>query len=384
MIVIMDNTTCLYSLFICAVESQLLSFALYGKISGEKGVFHFMRMEDLQMLMNSGEYLNLVQNIKQEIQSAQYRAALNVNRELICLYYDIGSAINEHKTWGNKFIENLATDIRLAFPEAKGYSVRNLKYMAKFATTYPDREFVQTVSAQIPWSHNVAILDKVKTEEQREWYIRKTAENGWSHSVLVHQIESNLYERQVVANKVNNFETHLASPQSELAAQTMKDPYVFDFILFKEDMVERDIEQALVKDVTKLLLELGTGFAFLGNQYHLNVGGDDFYIDLLFYNLNLRCYVVIELKTGEFKPEYAGQLNFYLSAVDGILKKDDDHPSIGLLLCKSKNDLVAEYALKDMSKPMGISAYKVTSSLPEELQRQLPSIEDIEKRIQRE
>ena len=336
------------------------------------------------MLMNGGEYLDLVQSIKQEIQSAQYRAALNVNRELICLYYDIGSAINEHKTWGNKFIENLATDIRLAFPEAKGYSVRNLKYMAKFATTYPDREFVQTVSAQIPWSHNVAILDKVKTEEQREWYIRKTAENGWSHSVLVHQIESNLYERQVIANKVNIFETHLASPQSELAAQTMKDPYVFDFIPFKEDMMERDIEQALVKDVTKLLLELGTGFAFLGNQYHLNVGGDDFYIDLLFYNLNLRCYVVIELKTGEFKPEYAGQLNFYLSAVDGILKKENDHPSIGLLLCKSKNDLVAEYALKDMSKPMGVSAYKVTSSLPEELQRQLPSIEDIEKRIQRE
>ena len=380
----MDNTTCLYSLFICAVESQLLSFVLYGKISKEKGVFRFMRMEDLQMLMNSGEYLDLVQSIKQEIQSAQYRAVLNVNRDLICLYYDIGSAINEHKTWGNKFIENLATDIRLAFPEAKGYSVRNLKYMAKFATTYPDREFVQTVSAQIPWSHNVAILDKVKTEEQREWYIRKTAENGWSHSVLVHQIESNLYERQVIANKVNNFEMHLASPQSELAAQTMKDPYVFDFIPFKEDMMERDIEQALVKDVTKLLLELGTGFAFLGNQYHLNVGGDDFYIDLLFYNLNLRCYVVIELKTGEFKPEYAGQLNFYLSAVDGILKKDSDYPSIGLLLCKSKNDLVAEYALKDMSKPMGVSAYKVTSSLPEELQRQLPSIEDIEKRIQRE
>ena len=336
------------------------------------------------MLMNSGEYMDLVQGIKQEIQSAQYRAALNVNKELICLYYDIGSAINEHKTWGNKFIENLATDIKLAFPEAKGYSVRNLKYMAKFAATYPDREFVQTVSAQIPWSHNVAILDKVKTEEQRKWYIRKTAENGWSHSVLIHQIEGNLYERQVIANKVNNFETHLASPQSELATQTMKDPYVFDFILFKEDMVERDIEQALVKDVTRLLLELGTGFAFLGNQYHLNVGGDDFYIDLLFYNLNLRCYVVIELKTGEFKPEYAGQLKFYLSAVDGILKKDDDHPSIGLLLCKSKNDLVAEYALKDMSKPMGVSAYKVTSSLPEELQRQLPSIEDIEKRIQRE
>ena len=185
---------------------------------------------------------------------------------------------------------------------------------------HPDREFVQTVSAQIPWSHNIAILEKVKDPQQRIWYIEKTAENGWSHNVLIHQIESGLYQRQVLADKVTNFEHRLPSTQSELAVQTMKDPYVFDFIPFREDMLERDIEQALVRDVTKLLLELGTGFAFLGNQYHLNVGGDDFYIDLLFYNLNLRCYVVIELKTGDFKPEYAGQLNFYLSAVDGILK----------------------------------------------------------------
>lgn len=190
------------------------------------------------------------------------------------------------------------------------------------------------------------------------------------------------YKREKTIQEVQEqIEQRLPSPQSELAAQTMKDPYIFDFIPFKADMVERDIEQALVKDVTKLLLELGTGFAFLGNQYHLNVGGDDFYIDLLFYNLNLRCYVVIELKTGEFKPEYAGQLNFYLSAVDGILKKEQDNPSIGLLLCKSKNDLVAEYSLKDMSKPIGVSAYQITSSLPEELERQLPSVEDIQKRI---
>ena len=253
--------------------------------------------------------------------------------------------------------------------------------MAKFAETYPDEEFVQTVSAQIPWSHNTAILDKVKDAGQRAWYIKKTAENGWSHNVLIHQIESGLYERQALAEKISNFETRLASPQSELAVQAMKDPYIFDFIPFREDMVERDIENALVKDVTKLLLELGTGFAFLGNQYHLNVGGDDFYIDLLFYNLNLRCYVVIELKTGEFKPEYAGQLNFYLSAVDGIIKHPEDNPSIGLLLCKSKNDLVAEYALKDMSKPIGVSEYKITSRLPEALSKQLPSVEDIQKRI---
>ena len=333
------------------------------------------------MLTNDSQYLSVIENIKKEISSAQYKAAVSVNRELIMLYHNIGTIINENKAWGNKFIENLAHDIKLAFPNAKGYSVRNLKYMAKFAEEYPDKIFVQTVSAQIPWSHNTAIMDKVKEHDKRVWYINKTIENGWSHSVLVHQIESNLYERQVIAEKISNFENRLPAVQSELAMQTMKDPYIFDFIPFKEDMVERDIENALVKDVTKLLLELGTGFAFLGNQYHLNVGGDDFYIDLLFYNLNLRCYVVVELKTGDFKPEYAGQLNFYLSAVDGILKKETDNPSIGLLLCKSKNNLVAEYSLKDMSKPIGISEYKITSSLPKEFENQLPSVEDIQNRI---
>lgn len=336
------------------------------------------------MLMNNNEYLNTIESIKSEIKSAQYKAAVSVNRELIMLYYNIGKIINEHKAWGNKFIDNLAADIKLEFPNVKGYSVRNLKYMAKFAETYPDKQFVQTVSAQIPWSHNTLILDKVHSPKKREWYILKTAENGWSHSVLTHQIESDLYTRQVLANKVSNFENRLPSPQSELAVQTMKDPYIFDFIPFREDMVERDIENALIKDVTKLLLELGTGFAFLGNQYHLNIGGDDFYIDLLFYNLNLRSYVVIELKTGDFKPEYAGQINFYLSAVDGILKTEQDNPSIGLLLCKNKNDLVAEYALKDMSKPIGVSEYKITSNLPEELINQLPSVEDIQKRIRYE
>lgn len=255
--------------------------------------------------------------------------------------------------------------------------------MAKFAETYPDESFVQQAVAQIPWGHTTVLLDKFSDDTVRNWYLNKTIENGWSRNVLIHQIESGLYERQALAEKISNFENRLASPQSELAVQTMKDPYIFDFIPFSEDMVERDIENALVKDITKLLLELGTGFAFLGNQYHLNVGGDDFYIDLLFYNLNLRCYVVIELKTGEFKPEYAGQLNFYLSAVDGIIKHPEDNPSIGLLLCKSKNDLVAEYALKDMSKPIGVSEYKITSSLPENLSKQLPSIEDIQKRIKK-
>ena len=334
-----------------------------------------------RVLMNSSEYISIVENIKREIKAAQYRAAIHANVDMLLLYHDIGCVINEHKLWGNRFIDNLATDIRIDFPESKGYSVRNLKYMAKFAETYPNREFVQQVVAQIPWGHNVVLLDKVSDAKEREWYIKKSAKNGWSRNVLVHQIESRLYQRQVLVDKVSNFESRLPSPQSELAAQTMKDPYVFDFIPFREEMLERDIEQALVRDVTKLLLELGTGFAFLGNQYHLNVGGDDFYIDLLFYNLNLRCYVVIELKAGDFKPEYAGQLNFYLSAVDGILKKEEDNPSIGLLLCKSKNNLVAEYSLKDISKPIGVSEYKVTSSLPNALEEQLPSVEDILKRI---
>lgn len=333
------------------------------------------------LLINSNEYLGIVDTIKSEIKNAQYKATVSLNQGLTMLYYNIGKVINEHKVWGNKFIENLAADIKIDFPKAKGYSVRNLKYMAKYAATYSDVLFVQTVSAQIPWSHNVAIIDKAKNEEQRVWYIKKTIESGWSHNVLIHQIESGLYERQVIAEKISNFENQLPSPQSELAVQTMKDPYIFDFIPFREDMIERDIEQALIQDITKLLLELGTGFAFLGNQFHLNVGGDDFYVDLLFYNLNLRCYVVIELKTGEFKPEFVGQINFYLSAVDGILKKECDNPSIGLLLCKGKNNLVAEYALKDMSKPIGVSEYKITADLPKELEKQLPSVEDIQKRI---
>ncbi len=336
------------------------------------------------MLLNDNQYLSVIETVKAEISKAQYKATLQVNREMILLYHGIGKVINEHKTWGSKFIDNLAKDIKIAFPSSTGYSVRNLKYMAKFAAAYPETEFVQQVVAQIPWGHNIVLLDKLSRKDQREWYAKKAIALSWSRSVLVHQIETNLYERQAVTQKISNFEHRLPSPQSELALQTMKDPYIFDFIPFAENMLERDIEQALVKEVTALLLELGTGFAFLGNQYRLTVGGEDFYIDLLFYNINLRCYVVIELKTGDFKPEYAGQLNFYLSAVDGILKKDEDKPTIGLLLCQSKNNIVAEYSLKDMSKPMGVSEYRITGELPKELKEQLPSIEDIQTRINRE
>ncbi len=332
------------------------------------------------MLLNDNQYLSVVKEIKSKIQSARYKATVAVNNEMILLYHSIGKTINEHKTWGNKFIDNLSKDIALAYPDAKGYSVRNLKYMAKFAAEFTDMQFVQQAVAQIPWGHIIVLLDSVPLDEQRRWYVLNTIKNGCSRSVLIHQIESKLYERQVIAEKVSNFDYRLPAPQSELAVQTMKDPYVFDFVPFKSDMAERDIENALVKDVTAFLLELGTGFAFLGHQYHLNIGGDDFYIDLLFYNINLRCYIVIELKNEKFKPEHAGQLSFYISAVDGELKKPDDNPTIGLLLCKSKNNLVAEYTLQDVNKPMGVSEYRL-GELPEEYKDLLPSIEDIQKRI---
>ena len=254
-----------------------------------------------KVLLNSSEYLNTVESIKQEIRAAQYRASVSVNRELLLLYHTIGNTINAHKTWGSKFIESLSADIKLAFPDASGYSVRNLKYMAKFALAYPDEEFVQQPVAQIPWGHNTVLLDKLSSPEERLWYAEKVIENGWSRNVLIHQIEGGLYQRQAIASKITNFEARLPASQSELALQTMKDPYLFDFIPLKENMLERDIEQ--------------------------------------------------------------------------------DHPSIGLLLCKSKNDLVAEYSLKDMSKPIGVSAYRITSCLPEEFEKQLPSVEDLQKRI---
>ena len=333
------------------------------------------------MLMNDNEYLALVEKIKLKIRTAQYKAAVLVNNEMIFLYHKIGAEINAHKAWGNKFIDNLSRDIRLAYPNATGYSVRNLRYMSRFASLFREEEIVQQPVAQIAWAHHVKLMDKVRDREEYLWYAQEILKHGWSRNVLVHQIESGLFARQMRAEKVSNFESRLPSPQSELAVQTMKDPYIFDFIPLRGDMAERDLEEAMVKDITKLLLELGTGFAYLGRQYHLLVGGEDFYIDLLFYNIPLRCYVVIELKTGDFKPEYAGKLNFYLSAVDDQLRTEQDNPSIGLLLCKSKNNMIAEYSLRDISKPIGVSEYRITQDLPGELEKRLPSIEDIRTRI---
>jgi predicted nuclease of restriction endonuclease-like (RecB) superfamily len=336
------------------------------------------------VLLNTDEYLSIVTDIKTRIKTSQYRAVLSANRELITLYWNIGSIINTHSVWGNKFIENLARDIKLEFPETTGFSVRNLKYMAKFASLYPDFEIVQATLAQLSWYHNQALMDKTADTRTYLWYAKETIKNGWSRNILVIQIESNLYKRQALTHKVSNFEDRLPKPQSELAQQTLKDPYIFDFIGVKEGMLEREVENELVQHITKLLLELGAGFAFVGNQYHLEIGGEDFYIDLLFYHLRLRCYVVVELKTGDFKPEYAGKLNFYLSAVDDILKTEMDNPSMGILLCRNKNNVIAEYTLKDMTKPIGVSAYNTLEQLPKEYENVLPSIDDIRARIRKE
>jgi len=327
-------------------------------------------------VMIDKSYVTVVENIKEQIRSAQHRAILNANKEMLILYWNIGKIINENSTWGSKFLNNLSKEITSEFPSTKGFSVRNLKNMARFYREYPEIEIVQSVTAQITWTHNIEIL-RVESKEQRLWYINKTIENGWSVNVLAHQIDTNLYARQIEQKKVANFETKLLSPQSELALETMKDPYVFDFIELKEDAKEKDLEDALINNITKVLLELGKGFAFVGHQYHLEVAGEDYYIDLLFYNIKLKCYVAIELKVSEFKPEYAGKLSFYLTAIDEQVKEVNDNPTIGLLLCRFKNNVVAEYTLRDMNKPMGVSEYRIKDYLPENFQNELPSIEEL-------
>jgi predicted nuclease of restriction endonuclease-like (RecB) superfamily len=252
--------------------------------------------------------------------------------------------------------------------------------MRSFAESWSDEQIVQQAVGQLPWGHNLALLDKLSTQEARIWYAKKTIENNWSRNVLVMQIESKLIERQGKA--VTNFELRLPKPQSDLAIESLKDPYRFDFLGLTEEAQEREVEGALVKQVTEFLLELGAGFAYVGKQVHIEVGGDDFFIDLLFYHLKLRCYIVIELKTGDFKPEHLGQLGFYLTAVDKQIKNDHDSATIGLLLCKNKNKIVAEYALSDKTQPMGIAEFKLLESLPVSLQTQLPSIEDIERELE--
>ncbi|MBM4211735.1 MAG: DUF1016 domain-containing protein [Gammaproteobacteria bacterium] len=325
------------------------------------------------------KYNKFLADLKERVASSRYKAALSVNRELILLYHHIGTQILDAQSkqgWGAKVIDQLSKDLASEFPEMKGFSVRNLKYMRKFAEEYPDPQFVQEVLAQLTWYHNVTLLDKISDKQIRLFYVKHTIEHGWSRNIMVMQMELSLHKRQGQA--ITNFKDKLPSPQSDLAHYTLKDPYVFDFLSIGDEAHEREVEKALVHHMEKFILELGTGFAFVGRQYHLEVGDQDFYIDLLFYHLKLRCFVVIELKDKDFKPEYAGKMNFYLSCVDDLVKHETDQPSIGLILCKSKNNILAEYALRDMTKPIGLAEYRLRDALPENLQTLLPTIEELE------
>ena len=327
----------------------------------------------------SGNYAALLDNIKERIQTAQVRAALAVNRELVLLYWEIGQEILHRQAsegWGSKVVERLAKDLHAAFPEVKGLSRTNLLYMRAFAEAWPEKTIVQQVVGQIPWGHNVRLLDLVKMPEERLWYVQATVENGWSRNVLVLQIEGGLYRRQ--GRAVTNFEHTLPVPQSDLAVQLLKDPYNFDFLTLSQKAHERDLETGLVEHIRQFLLELGVGFSFVGSQYRLEVAGEEFRLDLLFYHLKLRCFVVIDLKMGSFRPEYIGKMNFYLSAVDDLLKHPTDQPSVGLILCKGKNKIIVEYALRDTTKPMGIAEFRHLTALPEGLKGSLPTIEEIE------
>jgi predicted nuclease of restriction endonuclease-like (RecB) superfamily len=327
----------------------------------------------------SQEYQHLLSDLKSRVASSRYKAALSVNRELILLYHHIGTAIlkaQEIQGWGSKVIDQLSKDLRSEFSEMKGFSTRNLKYMRKFAQEYPDVIFVQETLAQLTWYHNVTLLDKISDNQIRLFYAKHATQHGWSRNIMVMQMELSLHKRQGQA--ITNFKDKLPSPQSDLAHYTLKDPYIFDFLSIGEEAHEREVEKALMHHMEKFILELGAGFAFVGRQYHLEVGDQDFYIDLLFYHLKLRCFVVIELKDKDFKPEYAGKLNFYLSAVDDLVKHESDQPSIGLILCKSKNNVLAEYTLRDMTKPIGLAEYRLQDVLPKNLQTELPTIEELE------
>lgn len=331
------------------------------------------------------EYRTFLENLKQQVYQRRYQAARQVNKELILLYHHIGSEIlrqQNEQGWGTKVVEQLSKDLCLEFSEMRGFSPRNLKYMQKFASEMPDLEIVQQLVAQMPWGHITHLLDRVVDFQTRLWYIEKTIENGWSRNVMVIQIEKELHKRQGQA--ITNFGEKLPSPQSDLAHNTLKDPYIFDVLSLGKDAHEREVEKALVQHIEKFLMELGAGFAFVGRQYHLEVGGQDFYIDLLFYHLKLRSFCVIELKDKEFKPEYAGKMNFYLSVVDDVLKHSSDNPSIGLILCKTKNNVLAEYTLRDMTKPIGLAEYRIDEAIPEHIKTELPTIEELEAELSKD
>lgn len=330
------------------------------------------------------DYFKFLEDLKGRVSSSRYQAARTVNKELILLYHYIGTQVlqkQEEQGWGSKVIENLSKDLSKAFPEMKGFSMANLHNMRRFAELYPDASILQHLAGELPWYHHVVLMERVKEQESRSFYIQQATKYGWSRATLLHQIELKLHERQ--GRAITNFKEKLSPTTSDLANQTLKDPYIFDFLSIGAEAHEREVEKALVHHIEKFLLELGAGFAFVGRQYHLEVGNQDFYLDLLFYHLKLRAFIIVELKDNDFKPEYAGKMNFYLSAVDDLVKHSSDQPSIGLILCKSKNNVLAEYTLRDMAKPIGLAEYRLTEALPENIKTELPTIEELEAELAR-
>ena len=341
-------------------------------------------MDTNKEILESIDYAQVLTKLKDDVRASRIRVARAVNTELILLYHRIGTYIlklQKEQGWGSKVIQQLSKDLKSTFPDMNGFSERNLKYMRKFAFEYPDAEFVQQAVAQLPWSHICIILTALQSPDARQFYIAKAIENAWSRNILSIQIEGRLYERSGKA--VTNFDDKLPPPLSDLASVSLKDPYLFDFLTLYDKAIERDLEKGLIEHIRDFLLELGGGFAFIGNQYHFALGESDFYIDLLLYNTRLHSYVVVELKAGKFKPEYAGKLNFYLSAVNDLIRQPGDNPSIGLLLCKEKDNIIAEYALKDIEKSMGLASYKLGDAIPKDFQASLPSIETIEMNLNR-
>lgn len=341
------------------------------------------------------EYKSWLREIKEKVKGAQIRAALSANRELIDFYYDLGRMIAEKDSvWGSKLLEKLSLDLKKEFPQMQGFSVTNLKYCRLFFKYLPispqtgdefkesQKSLFYQVVRELPWGHIKLLIDKIKDHSEALFYINQTVENGWSRDVLALRIKSDLFQRS--GNAVTNFSNTLPDLMSDLAQQIIKDPYRFDFMTMTKPYVERDIEKQLIDNISKFLLELGKGFAFVGRQYHLEVGESDYYIDLLFYHIKLKCYVVIELKNTKFIPEYTGKLNFYLSAVDSYVKEKNDNPTIGILLCRDKNNIEAEFALRDIGKPMGVSEFEILEKLPESLKSSLPTIEEIEDMLQKE
>lgn len=300
---------------------------------------------------------------------------LDANKNLIMLYFKIGKIICENSNYGSKFINNIATEIKVSFPQLKGFSVRNLKYMKRFYLEYFNDEKVQQFVALLPWGHNVVLMEKIKDKKIRKLYIQKTIENGWSRNVLEMQIKSNYHLR--IGTSANNFKETCSFDDSDLINATIKDPYIFDFITLRDNYNEKELEKAMINRIKDVLLELGNGFSFVGNQYKLVIGNNDYYIDLLFYHLKLKCYIIVELKNTNFKPEYVGKMNFYLSAVDDLVKDKFDNNSIGLILCNYKNKMSVRYALKGINKPIGVSSYEISKLLPDDIMNALPTEEDL-------